>query len=44
MIDQHVSGQFDHAYRLWNLICLEHWHRTFIDPASPPTGPVQTLG
>ena len=37
-------GQFDHSYRLWNLMVLEHWHRTFLDPVSPPTGPVQTLG
>ena len=44
MVDQHTSGQFDHSYRLWNLMVLEHWHRTFLDPASPPTGPVQSLG
>lgn len=44
LIDQHTSGKFDHSYRLWNLICLEHWHRTYVDPASPPTGPVQSLG
>ena len=44
MVDQHTSGQFDHSYRLWNLMVLEHWHRTFLDPATLPTGPVQTLG
>ncbi len=44
LVDQHTSGQFDHSYRLWSLMVLEHWHRTFLDPASPPTGAVQSLG
>lgn len=44
LVTQHTSGQFDHSYRLWNLMVLEHWHRTFLDPASPPTGPAQSLG
>lgn len=25
LIDQHVSGKFDHAYRLWALLMLEMW-------------------
>ena len=44
LVTQHTSGQFDHSYRLWNLMVLEHWHRTFLDPSSPPTGPAQSLG
>jgi asparagine synthase (glutamine-hydrolysing) len=39
LIDDHVSGRWDHAYRLWNLLCLESWHRIYIDgpaPLAPP--------
>jgi len=25
MLDQHTSGKFDHAYRLWSLLVLELW-------------------
>ncbi|CAK9102345.1 Asparagine synthetase [glutamine-hydrolyzing] 1, partial [Durusdinium trenchii] len=25
LVDEHVSGTQDHAYRLWNLVCLEQW-------------------
>lgn len=35
LVDEHVSGTQDHAYRLWNLVCLEQWHRTFIDQPCP---------
>lgn len=35
LVDEHTSSKFDHAYRLWNLLCLELWHQTFIDPAVP---------
>ncbi len=31
LIDEHMSGEWDHCYRLWNLLCLEHWCRTFLD-------------
>ena len=31
MIDDHLNERWDHSYRLWNLICLEHWHCIFID-------------
>lgn len=27
LLDEHISGQFDHAYRLWALLVLEYWHR-----------------
>ena len=31
LIDDHVSGRADHANRLWALVQLELWFRTFID-------------
>ncbi len=33
LIDEHTSGVFDHGYRIWALLMLELWHRTFIDAA-----------
>jgi asparagine synthase (glutamine-hydrolysing) len=27
LIDEHVTGQFDHAYRLWSLLIFELWRR-----------------
>ncbi len=27
LLDQHMSGAFDHAYRLWSLLVLELWMR-----------------
>jgi asparagine synthase (glutamine-hydrolysing) len=30
LLDEHVSGQLDHNYRLWLLLNLELWHRLFI--------------
>ncbi len=41
LVEEHTSSKFDHAYRLWNLLCLELWHRTYLDdvpPISAPTG------
>jgi asparagine synthase (glutamine-hydrolysing) len=31
LIAQHDSGRVDHGLRLWNLLWLELWHRTFLD-------------
>ncbi len=31
LIDEHMHGQWDHSYRLWNLLCFEHWCRMFLD-------------
>lgn len=39
LLDQHFAGRHNHGYRLWALLMLELWHRMFIDPAVPPTGP-----
>jgi len=29
MLDQHARRKHDHSVRLWNLICLETWSKTF---------------
>jgi asparagine synthase (glutamine-hydrolysing) len=34
-IDEHVAGKAQHHFRLWNLLLLELWHRTFIDQPCP---------
>jgi asparagine synthase (glutamine-hydrolysing) len=31
LLDEHLNGHADHAYRLWNLAVLELWHRTWVD-------------
>jgi asparagine synthase (glutamine-hydrolysing) len=30
-LDEHSTGQQDHSEKLWNLLLLEMWQRTFID-------------
>ena len=32
--NEHLSGRADHNYRLWILINLEFWYRSFIDGES----------
>jgi asparagine synthase (glutamine-hydrolysing) len=27
LLDDHSSGRTNHCYRIWNLLCLELWHR-----------------
>ena len=39
LVEQHTSGTMDHAYRLWNLLCLELWQRTFLDNPPPVSAP-----
>ncbi|MGE5268816.1 MAG: asparagine synthase (glutamine-hydrolyzing) [Thiohalocapsa sp.] len=34
MLAEHVSGQQEHGTRLWNLLALEMWFRTWIDSDS----------
>jgi len=35
MLDEHIAGRALHHTRLWNLLMLELWHRTFIDRRCP---------
>ena len=39
LVEEHTSAKFDHAYRLWNLLCLELWQRTYLDSPPPLTAP-----
>jgi asparagine synthase (glutamine-hydrolysing) len=31
LLAEHLAGTHDHAKRLWALLCLELWHRQFLD-------------
>ncbi len=31
LLDEHISGKFDHGPRIWSLLNLELWHQMFID-------------
>jgi len=35
LLAEHTSGAFDHGYRLWGLLVLELWHRTWVDGSAP---------
>jgi asparagine synthase (glutamine-hydrolysing) len=35
LVQEHMSGHFDHSERLWALVNVEVWHRIFIDGESP---------
>jgi asparagine synthase (glutamine-hydrolysing) len=37
LIDEHILGRRDHAYRLWALLMLELWFRHHIDAAASPS-------
>ncbi len=39
LVAEHSSSQVNHAYRLWNLLCLELWHRMYIDNPPPISAP-----
>lgn len=39
LVHEHTSGTMDHAYRLWNLLCLELWQRMMIDGTPPLSAP-----
>ncbi|HUK35721.1 MAG TPA: asparagine synthase (glutamine-hydrolyzing) [Vicinamibacterales bacterium] len=34
VVHEHVSGTRDHAFRLWQLVVLERWHRQYVDSLS----------
>jgi asparagine synthase (glutamine-hydrolysing) len=38
-LDEHLSGRAHHDHRLWALLMLELWHRTFIDQRSATSPP-----
>ena len=40
LVSEHTSGAMDHAYRLWNLLCLELWQRIYLDERPPLNAPV----
>jgi asparagine synthase (glutamine-hydrolysing) len=35
ILEAHFNGQRNHRFLIWSLMCLESWHRQFIDPAVP---------
>jgi asparagine synthase (glutamine-hydrolysing) len=37
LITEHVRGKREHGHRLWNLLMLELWFRTYLDPVSAKT-------
>ena len=39
LIQEHVSGRWDHNSRLWSLLCLELWHRNYVDSCTVPQAP-----
>jgi asparagine synthase (glutamine-hydrolysing) len=41
MVEEHIAGRRNWHYHLWDLLMLELWFRTFIDPPHPkaPVGP-----
>jgi asparagine synthase (glutamine-hydrolysing) len=39
LMAQHLSGKWNHGEKLWMLLCLEQWHRDFIDSGEHPSMP-----
>src|SRR5690606_11126204 len=35
-VNEHVSGRWDHGYRMWTLLIGELWVRTWVDSPGPP--------
>lgn len=45
LLDEHIAGQVNHGYRIWELLVLELWFRTYIDrPRSELIAPATTIG
>ena len=36
LVQQHLTGHWDHSYRLWNLLCLELWQRMYLESELVP--------
>jgi len=44
LLDEHVSGQVNHGYRIWELVFLELWFRTYVDrPRAMLSGPAEEI-
>jgi asparagine synthase (glutamine-hydrolysing) len=43
LVDEHDQRRWDHSYRLWALICLELWQRTYLDPPEAPASPLSQI-
>lgn len=44
LLDEHVSGRVDHQQRIWALLMLELWFRTYADrPRADLVGPASSL-
>jgi asparagine synthase (glutamine-hydrolysing) len=44
LLDEHVSGQVNHGYRIWQLLFLELWFRTYVDRSRTKlTGPTEGI-
>lgn len=41
MLDQHIRRSQDHSSRIWELMVLEAWCRTFFDREAPLAGPLK---
>lgn len=42
MLDEHVSGRINHRHRIWMLLVLELWFRTYIDrPRTALVSPIE---
>jgi asparagine synthase (glutamine-hydrolysing) len=44
LLDEHVSGLVNHGYRIWELLFLELWFRTYVDrPRAALLGPAEGI-
>ncbi len=44
LLDEHVSGRVNHRHRIWELLMLELWFRTYIDrPRAALAGPAKGI-
>jgi asparagine synthase (glutamine-hydrolysing) len=43
IVDEHITGKRDHAFRLWQLVVFEKWHKQYVDPVplSAPSLPLE---
>ena len=44
MLDEHANGRINHRYRIWELLMLELWFRTYVDrPRAELTSPAEGI-